>query len=125
MNKISVPEGMRLAAGRASEDIDPHGFILYPALEAALQWLSQELDNCIKPDPITPYYSSESIADYDRRAGFNNGIRAAQALFLSPEEKEPAIKDLLYDANPFPNTGAKHRHDEAVREAYRRGKEGK
>jgi len=125
MDKIKVPEGMRLAAGRASKDIDPEGFILYPALEAALRWVSEQLDKCIKPEPVNAYYSPESIADYDRRAGFNNGIRAVQALFLAPEEQEPAIKDLLYESNPFPNTGTKNRHDEAVKEAYRRGKEGK
>lgn len=122
MKKITVPQGMRLAAGRASEDIDPQGFILYPALEAALQWLNEQLDKCIKPEP-DQLYSVESIGDYDRRAGFNSGIRAAQELFVSPEEEEPSLMDLLYDANPFSNRGAKYRHDEAVKEAYRRGKE--
>lgn len=44
-----------------------------------------------------------------------------ESMFLVPD---PAIQDLLWASNPFQNIGAQGRHDTAVLEAYRRGKEG-
>jgi hypothetical protein len=120
MKKVKIPEGMKKAAGSAIKDIDPKCFLVYPALEAALLWLS---DNPIVPthSQVQDIASSNVYHTHDIAKWIEEWQRR---MFLDPEP-EPELKDLLFDANPFPNTGAKHRHDESVREAYRRGKEAK
>ena len=44
--KIVVPEGMQLAAGEASEGLDPEGYFLYHPLAAAVQWLLNKIHEC-------------------------------------------------------------------------------
>ena len=117
---IVVPEGMLRAvrvsyarrAGAYSEKASRGD------LEAALRWLSE--------NPIVPTKEQWNKLWQDclsSNCGDGNYKLVSEwqrRMFLAPEVDRELV-DLLWDANPFPNIGAKTRHDECVAEAFRRG----
>jgi hypothetical protein len=117
---IEVPEGMIEAVRRTWNGKDwKHENIL----ATALLWLAQ--------NPIVPNYTDDIEIDRAWGASSANGVRPSKfgaiewqrRMFLKREPQVPeAVKELLWDSNPFPNTGSKYRHDEAVRRAYKIGK---
>lgn len=136
MSDIKVPEEMLEAGeqalhGKAWPGTDEEGrrnTVMFTAVEAqdigaavlkaALRWLSE--------NPIVPTDEQWKAINHERQWPDNAYRRRwlvvewQRRMFLAPEP-EPALKDLLWKANPYPNTGAEYRHDETVKEAYRRG----
>jgi len=54
--------------------------------------------------------------------GYWAAIEWQRRAYLKKEPELPEeVKNLLWKANPYPNTGAENRHDEAVKAAYALG----
>jgi hypothetical protein len=126
MSEIKIPEGMLnaviIAIGSASDSWSRR--CCTTAAEAVLRWLSE--------NPIVP--TCEQIVDMDKRHGRNTFIIRGDGgesfrddiaewqrrMFLAPDpEILEEIKDLLYDPKDGPT---KTGRNEAIIEAYRRGK---
>lgn len=136
--KIKIPDGMLAVATEGVKklwDAQPSAWnpsqakraIAAAAVNAALEWLAE--------NPAVP--TSEQAKELWGAATAKNIYHLSDSeilliqnackewqwkMFLVPEP-DPEIKDILWAANPYPNTGAEYRHDEAVKEAYRRGRE--
>lgn len=125
-DKIVVPEGMWDAARRmyalanslnGRTDCSDVDRLMY-SLEAALHWLSEnpivptpeQLMELNEHTPVGPHTIS-LLREWQRR------------MFLAPDPDAP-IKDLLAKSEAL-GMGSGKQHNDAVREAYRRGKEGK
>lgn len=115
--KIKVPSGMLEAASKGMGNIDPRGFIVGSALEAALRWLSE--------NPIEPTMEQAQYM-YD---GFNSSHAATiqycmmewqRRMFLEPEEDFSEIRDLLSVENPGDALLVSD-SNLRLKEAYRRG----
>lgn len=117
--KIQVPDGMLKAAWAIVGSNDDEALCSL-VLEAALRWLSDELQKMTQDDPYENLLRSESMGEYDRRVGFNLAIKKVIHTFLVPEPEIPEeVKDLLVEPDI-----SKWRGDElnaAVIEAFRRG----
>jgi hypothetical protein len=136
----NVPEGMLKAAIHTDNFrvFDPRGIFLRPALEAALRWLSEKLDELEKSD--------------DSDGGVNaykHALDDVRRMFLSPDpqgcphcgcerphHKIPAIRhagdseieDLLCGDDmrrDLSISWSNDDHDRCVREAYQRGLKGR
>lgn len=130
--KIVVPEGMLDAAMKASFDaglgIGPSTELSIP-LVAALQWLTDNILSESNPEfhrAILARERERYIGNPSSQVAFEYGASYARQFIedlILESAPNPAIKDLLWESNPYPNTGAKFRHDESVIEAFRRGQE--
>jgi len=82
LKKIIVPEGMRFAAGKASDGFDPWCYLLYRPLEAALLWLSE--------NPIVP--TDEQVHSLAFEHEFPNHkwmlTEWQRRMFLAPDPEE-------------------------------------
>jgi hypothetical protein len=123
--KICVPEGMEQAALESISAHAAHPDAVYAILVAAVRWLSE--------NPISP--TDDFLGEMLNRDFFGGDNWTDPQVFRFCEEWQKRmfldpvppqeIADLLWDANPFKNTGAQFRHDEAVKEAYLRGQKAK
>jgi hypothetical protein len=120
---------MRLAAGRATNGVDPEGFLIYPALEAALRWQSENLQVPTAEQARELF----SVVDHPVGAsgdGWNKvvsdiAVEWQRRMYLAPEPEVPdEIKDIgiLFDILEPSRMGASA---ESVKkygiECYRRG----
>ena len=108
-----VPEGMRKAAGRATEDVDPEGFIMYPGLEAAIRWLDRILEEKLV-DNVTPWQTPW-------QAGRNEAIKEIRGMFLAPEPEFPEEIKGLFVNEVLGMVNGKQINDR-IRKAYLCGK---
>lgn len=124
--KIVVPEGMYEAALKHQDS----GIQCSAALEAALRWLS---DNPIVPtreqaqEIHLATYSSFHSEDITTEIKINMAVEWQRRMFLAPEpEVDPVAAfstiDLRWHNDPDPRAVG---HNNAVLEAFRRGKESK
>lgn len=118
--KIKVPVGMQMAGFDALSADEQRGYppAYYAFLYAALRWLSE--------NPIVP--TEEQCKDIER-TGPSRGmdcyswihmaaVEWQRRMFLAPDPDEP-IRDLLCE---HAADGCVTRHNQNVREAYRRGR---
>lgn len=113
--KVIVPEGMRLAAGAATKEVDPLGYLIYPALEAALQWLA---DHPIVPTDAQWEELSASAPLNSRNMSYKWVVAEWQRrMFLVPEPPN-GVEDLLWGQGHW---GVSHNH--LILEAFRRGQQ--
>ncbi|MDE2105307.1 MAG: hypothetical protein KGL39_49230, partial [Patescibacteria group bacterium] len=96
------------------------------------RFLGWKLPGDFNPDggiSFSQYGNVNTPYQYKREPTGTNLFDAAQAeamirfMFTEPEPECPDVCDLLWESNPFPNTGSQHRHDSAVREAFKRGQQ--
>jgi len=85
-----VPEGMRLAAGRATNGVDPEGFLIYPALEAALRWQSENLKV-----PTEKEWAA-CLQDARRDSGISPVMAWVRRMYLTPEPEAPEAPPLSH-----------------------------
>lgn len=124
--KILVPDGLRRAAGRALNDLDPEGYMILLGLEAALRWLAE--------NPIVPTVQQQdamvkrkdSYAQAERNAYFYS-VEWQRRMFLSPEPDE--IPKELHDLTWRNSQGSAGKVsltftelDERILEAFNRGR---
>jgi hypothetical protein len=124
--KIVVPKGMLKAAGLSTDGIDPEGYFIYTAIEAALRWLSE--------NPIVPsdeqvgemlaaksqFYGHFVPADWIRWGATDWQRR----MFLALEPEVPGLDDVLESFIAYMRVGGPNLDEvEAKLEAYRRGQQ--
>lgn len=129
--RIVVPEGMYSAAAKeltsmwgyspecAQQAMSGTERTVRKAIECALRWLSE---NPIAPTERQFDKLYEELSRVQDGRITQRGVVEWQRRMFEPQAPEE-IADLLWDARPYLNKGAEYRHDEAVKEAYRRGKE--
>lgn len=122
--KYVVPEGMRRAAGQATHNVDPEGYIMLPGLEAAIRWLAE---NPIWPTPeqaLAMSVTKPVIDSFDNWELVRWGACEWQRrMFLASEPKIPeAVKDLVVDLGISPELSiSRKQFNRDILEAYRRG----
>lgn len=131
MSKYQIPQGMLEAASYAlareqvSHLSEGTESTLRRILLAVIQWWAE---NPIKPTHKDLREMLGSGWSDSTCEGTITGATLAAILqewqrrtFLSDDVPDEII-GLMWSSNPYPNTGAAYRHDEAVKEAFLRGR---
>jgi hypothetical protein len=85
MGEVPMASGMSLSEMMQTRQV----WQMRKALEAALRWLSDELEKMIQDDPYINdcYFRSESLNENAVRSGYNRAIREVLKMFLAPESE--------------------------------------
>lgn len=136
--KIVVPDAMRRAFGRGTQDVDPEGYLAFHGLEQVILWLTDILHErnpdfhraILKREKERIPGDDNDTAIIARRVDFEYGVSFARnyirGMFVAQEPEVPEeIKDLMVFENCLDTSISSKTHNEYMLKAFHRGQESK
>lgn len=133
-NKIIVPDAMRRAFGRGTQDVDPEGYLAFHGLEQVILWLTDILHErnpdfhraILKREKERIPGDDDDTAIISRRVDFEYGVSFARNyirdMFVAQEPEVPEeIKDLMVFDNCLDTSIPAKQHNEYMLKAFRAG----